>query len=181
MHSNHAAAKSTAKATATNNQNNHRTNAKLLTCVNCSPGLQKYGPYQWLWDGGSHQIVWTHRNVTNSILSLRYAHSNSLMHTQTTTTTKNQKQHNGDDRVLCCTCRVLCVLVLCVFVSVDGCSCTVICVPVLLMCVLSVRVLFVWSVRPGDNRLCEWRMSFFCVLCCLCCGLFALCLLRACL
>jgi len=35
------------------------------------PSLQKYGPHQWLWDGGSHQIAWSHLNVTNSILALR--------------------------------------------------------------------------------------------------------------
>jgi hypothetical protein len=35
------------------------------------PSLQKYGPYQWLWDSGSHQIVWSHRNVSNSIADLR--------------------------------------------------------------------------------------------------------------
>ena len=23
------------------------------------PSLQKYGAYQWLWDSGSHQIVWS--------------------------------------------------------------------------------------------------------------------------
>lgn len=35
------------------------------------PSLQKYSPDQWLWDSGSHMIVWSHRNVTNSILDLR--------------------------------------------------------------------------------------------------------------
>lgn len=25
------------------------------------PSMQKYGPYQWLWDSGAHQIVWSHR------------------------------------------------------------------------------------------------------------------------
>eukprot|EP01125_Pyxidicula_operculata_P002557 TRINITY_DN12410_c0_g1_i1.p1 TRINITY_DN12410_c0_g1~~TRINITY_DN12410_c0_g1_i1.p1 ORF type:complete len:455 (+),score=78.79 TRINITY_DN12410_c0_g1_i1:126-1490(+) len=35
------------------------------------PSLEKYGPHQWLWDDGSHMIVWSHLNVTNSILSMR--------------------------------------------------------------------------------------------------------------
>jgi hypothetical protein len=35
------------------------------------PSLQKYSPDQWLWDSGSHMIVWSHRNVTNSVLDLR--------------------------------------------------------------------------------------------------------------
>lgn len=35
------------------------------------PSLEKYSPDQWLWDSGSHQIVWSHRNVSNSILDLR--------------------------------------------------------------------------------------------------------------
>lgn len=35
------------------------------------PSLEKYGPDQWLWDSGSHMIVWTHKNVTNSVLDLR--------------------------------------------------------------------------------------------------------------
>lgn len=35
------------------------------------PSLQKYGPYQWLWDSAAHQIVWAHLNVTNAVLSLR--------------------------------------------------------------------------------------------------------------
>jgi hypothetical protein len=35
------------------------------------PSLEKYSPDQWLWDSGSHMIVWSHRNVTNSILDLR--------------------------------------------------------------------------------------------------------------
>lgn len=35
------------------------------------PSLEKYSPDQWLWDSGSHQIVWTHRNVSNSVLDLR--------------------------------------------------------------------------------------------------------------
>jgi hypothetical protein len=35
------------------------------------PALQKYGPHQWLWDSGSHMIVWAHRNVTNAILDLK--------------------------------------------------------------------------------------------------------------
>ena len=35
------------------------------------PALEKYSADQWLWDSGSHMIVWSHRNVTNSILDLR--------------------------------------------------------------------------------------------------------------
>eukprot|EP00041_Stephanoeca_diplocostata_P017071 m.339563 g.339563 ORF g.339563 m.339563 type:complete len:470 (-) comp20584_c0_seq17:969-2378(-) len=41
------------------------------------PSLVKYSADQWLWDSGSHMIVWSHRNVTNSILSLR-----SMLHLQ---------------------------------------------------------------------------------------------------
>ncbi|KAH3766888.1 glycoside hydrolase family 63 protein [Pelomyxa schiedti] len=35
------------------------------------PANDKYGPNQWLWDSGSHMIVWTHRNVSNSIADIR--------------------------------------------------------------------------------------------------------------
>jgi len=41
------------------------------------PSLQKYSADQWLWDSGSHQIVWSHRNASNAVLSLR-----SLLHLQ---------------------------------------------------------------------------------------------------
>jgi len=35
------------------------------------PSNDKYSADQWLWDSGSHMIVWSHKNVTNSILDLR--------------------------------------------------------------------------------------------------------------
>jgi hypothetical protein len=35
------------------------------------PGLEKYGPDQWLWDSAFHMIAWSRINVTNSILDLR--------------------------------------------------------------------------------------------------------------
>ena len=35
------------------------------------PANEKYSADQWLWDSGSHMIVWSHKNVTNSILDLR--------------------------------------------------------------------------------------------------------------
>lgn len=35
------------------------------------PANEKYSADQWLWDSGSHMIVWSQRNVTNSILDLR--------------------------------------------------------------------------------------------------------------
>ena len=35
------------------------------------PGLEKYGPDQWLWDSCFHMIAWSNLNVTNSILDLR--------------------------------------------------------------------------------------------------------------
>lgn len=35
------------------------------------PGLEKYGPDQWLWDSAFHMISWSRLNVTNSILDLR--------------------------------------------------------------------------------------------------------------
>jgi hypothetical protein len=35
------------------------------------PSVDKYSADQWLWDSGAHMIVWTHRNVSNSILDLR--------------------------------------------------------------------------------------------------------------
>ncbi len=35
------------------------------------PSIDKYSADQWLWDSGAHMIVWSHRNVTNSILDLR--------------------------------------------------------------------------------------------------------------
>ena len=41
------------------------------------PALEKYSADQWLWDSGSHMIVNSHRNVTNSILDMR-----SLLHMQ---------------------------------------------------------------------------------------------------
>ncbi len=37
----------------------------------CKPSQTKYGPFQWLWDSGWHQIVWTHQNIENSINDLR--------------------------------------------------------------------------------------------------------------
>lgn len=41
------------------------------------PALEKYSADQWLWDSGSHMIVWSHRNLTNAILDLR-----SMLHFQ---------------------------------------------------------------------------------------------------
>ena len=35
------------------------------------PSIEKYSADQWLWDSGSHMIVWSNRNVSNSILDLR--------------------------------------------------------------------------------------------------------------
>lgn len=35
------------------------------------PSIDKYSSDQWLWDSGAHMIVWSHKNVTNSILDLR--------------------------------------------------------------------------------------------------------------
>lgn len=35
------------------------------------PGLEKYGPYQWLWDSAFHMISWSRIDPTNSILDLR--------------------------------------------------------------------------------------------------------------
>jgi hypothetical protein len=35
------------------------------------PGLEKYGPYQWLWDSGFHMIAWSRINITNSILDIQ--------------------------------------------------------------------------------------------------------------
>jgi hypothetical protein len=35
------------------------------------PGLEKYGPDQWLWDSAFHMISWSRINETNSILDLR--------------------------------------------------------------------------------------------------------------
>lgn len=35
------------------------------------PGLEKYGPYQWLWDSAFHMITWSRINVTNSILDIK--------------------------------------------------------------------------------------------------------------
>jgi hypothetical protein len=35
------------------------------------PSCDKYSMNQWLWDGSSHMISWSHLNVTNSILSMR--------------------------------------------------------------------------------------------------------------
>jgi len=35
------------------------------------PAQTKYGASQWLWDSGWHQLVWSHRNVENSINDLR--------------------------------------------------------------------------------------------------------------
>lgn len=35
------------------------------------PGLEKYGPDQWLWDSAFHMISWSRLDVNNSILDLR--------------------------------------------------------------------------------------------------------------
>lgn len=35
------------------------------------PGLEKYGPYQWLWDSAFHMISWSRLNPNNSLLDLR--------------------------------------------------------------------------------------------------------------
>lgn len=35
------------------------------------PSQTGYGPFQWLWDSGWHQLVWSHRNVENSLADLR--------------------------------------------------------------------------------------------------------------
>jgi hypothetical protein len=35
------------------------------------PSLEKYTADQWLWDSGSHMIVWSQKNVTNAVLDLR--------------------------------------------------------------------------------------------------------------
>lgn len=35
------------------------------------PGLEKYGPDQWLWDSAFHMIAWSRLNVTNAVLDLR--------------------------------------------------------------------------------------------------------------
>jgi len=35
------------------------------------PSQEKYSPDQWLWDSGAHMIVWSNRNVNNSILDIR--------------------------------------------------------------------------------------------------------------
>ena len=35
------------------------------------PGLEKYGPYQWLWDSAFHMIAWSRLDPNNSILDLR--------------------------------------------------------------------------------------------------------------
>jgi hypothetical protein len=35
------------------------------------PSIEKYSADQWLWDSGSHMIVWSNKNVTNSVLDLR--------------------------------------------------------------------------------------------------------------
>jgi hypothetical protein len=35
------------------------------------PSIEKYSPDQWLWDSGSHMIVWSHKNVDNAIKDLR--------------------------------------------------------------------------------------------------------------
>jgi len=35
------------------------------------PANTKYSNSQWLWDSGSHQIVWSRRNVSNAVLDLR--------------------------------------------------------------------------------------------------------------
>jgi hypothetical protein len=35
------------------------------------PSIDKYSSDQWLWDSGAHMIVWSHKNVTNSVLDLR--------------------------------------------------------------------------------------------------------------
>lgn len=35
------------------------------------PSLEKYSGHQWLWDSGAHMIVWSHKDVNNSIQDLR--------------------------------------------------------------------------------------------------------------
>ena len=35
------------------------------------PSAEKYSSDQWLWDSGAHMIVWSHRDVQNSVLDLR--------------------------------------------------------------------------------------------------------------
>lgn len=35
------------------------------------PANTKYGPHQWLWDSGWHMLVWSYREVDNSIKDLR--------------------------------------------------------------------------------------------------------------
>eukprot|EP01038_Epipyxis_sp_PR26KG_P010682 gene10682-14345_t len=35
------------------------------------PSIEKYSADQWLWDSGSHMIVWSNKNVTNSVLDMR--------------------------------------------------------------------------------------------------------------
>ena len=35
------------------------------------PSIEKYSADQWLWDSGAHMIVWSHRNLSNSVLDLR--------------------------------------------------------------------------------------------------------------
>jgi len=35
------------------------------------PSIDKYSSDQWLWDSGSHMIVWAQKNVSNSILDMR--------------------------------------------------------------------------------------------------------------
>jgi hypothetical protein len=35
------------------------------------PSAYKYGPSQWLWDSGAHQILWARKNVTRAMADLR--------------------------------------------------------------------------------------------------------------
>lgn len=37
----------------------------------CKPSQTKYGPYQWLWDSGFHQIIWSYKRPDYSIKDLR--------------------------------------------------------------------------------------------------------------
>lgn len=35
------------------------------------PSMEKYTADQWLWDSGSHMIVWSQKNVNNAVLDMR--------------------------------------------------------------------------------------------------------------
>ena len=35
------------------------------------PSIEKYSADQWLWDSGSHMIVWSQKNVSNAVLDMR--------------------------------------------------------------------------------------------------------------